>query len=85
MSKNVSHVKMSPGESVGQRVRAVVVALLAPNEPSVRSAAVCIQRQVALFAHVSSPTAGRIDCTYLARSPTSQHDQGVVLQVVSFR
>ena len=49
---------------------------------------VCNQRQVALFAHVRSPISDKIDCIYLARSPTSQpfvHDQGVEPKAVSFR
>ena len=56
--------------------------------PKRRSVVVCIQRQVALFAHVRSPMSDKIDRIYLARSPTNQPivgDQGAEPKAVSFR
>ena len=75
----------SPRENEKQIDR-VVVALLLPKESKVRAVAVCIQRQVALFANVRSPMSDKFDFIYLATSPTSQpfvHDQGAELRVSS--
>jgi hypothetical protein len=46
---------------------------------------VCTGHQVALFAYVRSYLMNKINYIYLARSPTSLHDQEVVLLSVSFR
>jgi len=89
MSKMLVTVEIEmSGASGGQRDRAVVVALRAPNESWVHSVVVCIRRQVALFAHVRSSIADKNGCIYLARSPMSQWSadvQWVALLEVSFQ
>ncbi len=75
------------GASGGQRDRVVVVVvvLLVPGESWVHSAEVYTRHQVALFVYVRPYLINKINDIYLARLPTSLHDQEVVLLAVSFQ